>query len=189
MKNIFLIAILLLAIILTGCEKGDGEADYGYAYIYMPQANVSGGLDNNYAVPAGGDENTYNFIIDTENQEVDIMLGALRSGKLPDEGFAVDIQARTDTTNTLIANGTIENGLLLPASVYSLPSSIEVPAGKYTKTFYLSVDASALMDEAYTDKKLVLTVGITNPTQYPLLQKYANTVVIIDVNSMRTYLN
>ena len=45
-------------LVLIGVEEGDGDADYGFGKVYMPQAVSTGGLNNSYAVPSGGGDYT-----------------------------------------------------------------------------------------------------------------------------------
>lgn len=184
-RKTVIIAAVLITAAFAGCEKGDGEADYGFDYVYMPQATTSGGLNNNYAVPLGNGIYTYNYQIDSVNHRLNIILGVSRAGKLPNESFQVDVKARPDTTDQIIISSKIANGVLLPGSMYSLPTQVIVPSDKSGETFYLSVDALGLNNEAYSGKKLVLTVAIDNPTKYKVQSKYRNTVIIIDVNAIR----
>jgi hypothetical protein len=189
MRRIIFIAISVL--FLTGffsCEKGDGMADYGYAYIYMPQATGSGGLNNNYAVPSGDGVNTYNFKIDTDKKELQILLGVLRSGDLSNAAYSVDIIARTDTTNQIISNGLVENGMVFPSNLYSLPQKAEVDANQSGTSFYMTVPTEALKNESYKGMKLVMTVGLANPSRFELSATNTNAVVILDVDAIREFL-
>ena len=189
MKKIVFIGVCVL--FMSGffaCDKGDGAADYGFAYIYMPQAAVSGGLNNNYYVPSGEGVYTYNFKVDADKKELQIRLGVLRSGKLSNAAYSVDIIARTDTTYQIISGGLIENGMIFPTDMYSLPQKVAVAANKNSESFYMTVPADALKDNRYTDKKLVLTVGLANPSRFELSAKNTNTVVILDVNAIRGFL-
>ncbi|MCL1938662.1 MAG: hypothetical protein FWF52_09745 [Candidatus Azobacteroides sp.] len=185
------IALIITAVLFLGgfsaCEKGDGTADYGFAYIYMPQAMGSGGLDNNYYVPSGEGDYTYNFKIDADKNELQILLGVLRSGDLPNAAYSVDIIARTDTTDQIVSGGLVENGMVFPSVLYSLPQKVEVAANENGISFYMAVPMEALKDDSYTDKKLVLTVGLANPSRFELSATNTNTVVILDVNAIRTY--
>lgn len=187
-RNAFFIAVILIAAVFASCQKGDGDVDYGYTYIYMPEATSTGGLSQNYSVPSGYSSSSYNFEIDSINHKLNIILGVSRSGKESSEGYQVDVVVDQDTTNALISSNVIQNGLLLPASIYSIPSSVTVPTGKTSGTFYLSVNSSDLKADAYTDKVLALTVRIKNPNKYSLNTKYSKTIVLIDVNSIRPYL-
>jgi hypothetical protein len=178
--------MFLVILGFDSCEKGEGFDDYGFACIYMPQATVSGGLNNNYNVPSGEGPYTYNFKV--EGNQLKILLGVLRSGHLPNKSFSVDIIARTDTTRQIVSENGVDNGMVFPSTLYSLPQTVTVPDNKNSESFYLTVPADALKDDAYTDKRLVLTVAIANPTQFQLSDVHTNTVVILDVNAIRTHI-
>jgi len=187
-KSIYIIVGILFLTGFYACDKSAGAADYGFAYIYMPQATVDGGLDNNYAVPSGSGVYTYNFRIDSANRQLQIMLGVLRSGDVPNAAFSVDIIVRTDTTNQIISNGLVGKGMVFPSTLYSLPQKVNVAANQNSAGFYMTVPADALKDAVYTDKKLVLVVGLANPSKFELSATNTSTVVILDVNAIRTYL-
>jgi len=187
-KIVFITTTILFFTGFIACEKEGGTDDYGFAYIYMPQATVSGGLNNNYYVPSGEGVYTYNFKIDADKKELQILLGVLRSGDLPNEAYSVEIIARTDTTGLIISEGLIENGIVFPSTLYSLPQKVEIAANKNGESFYMTVPIDALKDDSYTDKKLVLTVGLANPSRFELSATNTNTVVILDVNAIRAYL-
>lgn len=185
-KIFYIIAALFFAIGFVACNDGDGDADYGFGYIYMPQATISGGLNNNYYVPSGSGEYTYNFKVDLTTNKVKVILGVLRSGDIGNSAYSVDIVSRTDTTNQIIASGAISNALILPASLYSLPNSVSVSGSESGTSFYMEIPIDALKMDQYTDKNLVMTVGLANPTAFQLSPKNTSTVVIINVNSLRT---
>ena len=187
-KILFITVSILLFTGFYACEKGDSSANYGFAYIYMPQATVSGGLDNNYPVPSGEGINTCNFKVDSVNRQLQILLGVLRSGDVPDAAYTVDIVARTDTTAQIISAGLVENGIVFPSSLYSLPSNVSVAANQSGASFTMTVSTDAIKDDSYTDKKLVLVVGLANPSKFELSATNTNTVVILDVNAIRAYL-
>ena len=183
-----IVGFIIFLMGFSACDKGAGMDDYGFAYIYMPQATGSGGLNNNYYVPSGNGEYTYNFKIDPAKNELQILLGVLRSGDLPNAAYSVDIIARTDTTGQIISAGLIENGMIFPSGMYSLPQKVDVAANESGTGFYMTVTADALKNDSYTDKKLVLTVGLANPSQFELSATNTSTVVILDVNAIRGYL-
>jgi len=189
MKKILLIAANVLFLAgFYACDKGASTADYGFAYIYMPQATGSGGLDNNYYVPSGEGAYTYNFKVDSVNNELQILLGVLRSGDLPNAAYSVDIVARTDTTSQIISDSLVENGVTFPSSMYSLPQTVNVASNESGSSFYMTVPTEALKDDSYTDKKLVLTVGLANPSKFELSAANTNTVIILDVDAIRAFL-
>jgi len=197
-KIVYIIVGFVFLLGLFACEKGAGSADYGFAYIYMPQATVSGGLNNNYYVPSGDGVYTYNFKIDSVNNNLLILLGVLRSGDLPNKAYSVSVVAQTDTTKSILYDGLIENGMLFPSWMYSLPARVDVPGDKSGASFYMTVPIEELKDNVYTDKKLVLTVGIdylennieinTMPLEYELSATNTSTVVILDVDAIRAFL-
>lgn len=181
-KMYTLMAMLLLAIGLVACDGSDGEADYGFAYLYMPQATSGGGLDNNYHVPSGGGSYTANYKI--KDGKLEIILGVLRSGQLSNSAYSVDIISRADTTRQIVASGAIPDAVALAENQFSLPAKVDVPSDKSGETFYLSVPVEVLKEVAFAGKKLIVTVGITNPTKYELNTRKTSTVVIVDVDAM-----
>ncbi|NDV82488.1 DUF1735 domain-containing protein [Bacteroides sp. 51] len=182
--NRFIFAVMMLcAIVVAGCEEGDGDADYGFAYVYIPQATASGGLNNHYPVPSGSGENTYNFKV--EGGKLNIYLGVLRSGLISGaSGFTVDVAVSSTMTEEAVTSGGINNAQALPSGLYTLPDKATVQAGKESTSFYLSVDINALKGGAYAGKNLVLAVEIANPTHYELSDENTSVVVVIDVDAV-----
>jgi len=183
-NNRFVLAILMFcSVIMAGCEEGDGDADYGFGYVYMPQATVSGGLNNHYPVPSGGGISTYNFI--EKDGKVNIFLSVLRSGKISGAaGFTVDVAVSQAETERIISSGEVSNGIVMPSGMYELPNKVTVEPGKDAATFYLSLDVEQLSHYTYIGKELVLVVGINNPTHYELSDENTSTVVIVDVDAL-----
>jgi hypothetical protein len=179
-KHTFLVAIVLIVAGFMSCQKGDSDTAFGYTNIYMPEATVTGGLNLNYLVPSGAGLPTYNFQIDSVNHKLNVILGVTRSGKASADGYTVDVVVYADTTNQQITNKAIINGVLLPTTMYTLPTKVTVPTGKNYASFYLSIDATAFKAAAYTGKNVALTVGIANPSKYALYNKYSKTVIIIN---------
>jgi hypothetical protein len=184
----FIVALAVSCILaLPGCVEGDGELDYGFAHIYIPQATVSGGLNNHYPVPSGRGKDTYNFAV--ENGKLNIYLAVLRSGKIANAaGFSVNIVVSNEMTDEAIASGEIADALALPSGLYTIPNRATVEAGNSSTTFFLAVDIEALMNGAYDGKKLALAVAIENPTNYELNTELASVVVVINVDAMRPIL-
>lgn len=180
--TVFFAVAALFIVTMNSCDKGYNSASFGYNYIYMPQATVSGGLNLNYPVPVGLDSATHNYQIDSINHKVNVYLGVLVSGEQANTGFTVNVSVNNDTTNQIISGGTIANAILLPATMYVLPSSVTVPAGQHVGSFYLSIDAVAL--KAYSGKMALLTVQLSNPTNYVLNTALNKTVVIINVAAL-----
>lgn len=184
-NHIFILAVIT-GTLLGSCEKAASEKDFGFSRIYMPQAIFkSGGATNNYPVPSGTDSSTYNYLLDSKEKKLNIILGAALSGSI-NNGFTVDIKVNNDTVQQLFTTKTLDTAIykLMPASMYSLPSNIELEPGNLAGTFYLSVDIAVLKQDQYAGKFLVLAVQLANPDRYELNSAINTTLVIIDVNAL-----
>lgn len=180
-RNITFSIILLSALIYMSCIKGDNQKEWGISKIYMPQASIlDGGVTNNYPVPLNKGIN--NYLLDTVKNTIDIDLGVYRSGLEALKSYSVKVAADTDTTNKIITGGTIANAVLLPADVYTLPTSVSVPDGQREAIFYLTIDRAKLIEKysGYYGNNLLLTVGISNPSTYELNQSLSKTTIVID---------
>ena len=166
-----------------GCGKGDGFKDTGYELVYLTQATTSGGISNEYAVPAGEGKYTYNFKV--EDGKLKIIMTVLRSGSSEGKGFSVNVTPMVTETVAYIASGAVADGVLLPDGKYTLPTNVSVPSGKNFAAFYLEVEIPTIRDSAYDNKKLMLQVGISNPTAYKLNDDLAYAIIVIDVKKMR----
>ena len=180
-RNIIFSLILLTVIVYISCIKGDNQKAWGISKIYMPQASMlDGGRTNNYPVPLNNGVN--NYLLDTVKNTIDIDLGVYRSGLEALNSYSVKVTADIDTTNQIIAGGSIANAVLLPADVYTLPTDVSVPNGQREASFHLTIDRTKLIANYsnYYSKKLLLTVGISNPSRYDLNQSISKTVIIIN---------
>ena len=182
--SINLLCILLCTVFILSCNKQDEE--YGIPNIYMPQAvNISGGINANYPVPSGTDSSNYNYILDKEKNKVNVILGVARSGMQAGNAFTVNIVTNTDTVNYLVTGGVMgANSMLMPASMYTLPSSVDVAAGQRGETFDLSLDIEELKKPEYAGKKLVLAVSIQSTGKYTVAAASATTIVTVDVDAL-----
>ncbi len=185
MKNLilYLSAACISLFALAGCEKGAGDREYGYPYLLMPQAQR---IEGYYAVPGGSEERTRNFRV--EEGKVLVFLGVLRSGKVADKAFSVDIVVNDTPAGDFIYDNIVPNSIPMPGTVYTLPEKVDVPDGSYNKTFYLELDAVELQKPEYDDKCLVLCVELANPTQYRLARSGYRTVVAVTVGEIRKFL-
>lgn len=188
-NNKSILAFMMLCfIVITGCKEGDGDADYGFAYIYIPQATTSGGLNNHYSVPGGSGKDTYNFKV--EGGKLNIYLSVLRSGKISDaSGFTVDVAASPTQTEEVVTSGEVSNAVALETGKYSLPDKVTVESGKDSASFFLSLDVEELKESIYTGKNLALVVEIKNPSRYELSNQYTSVVVVVDVDAMLNILS
>lgn len=176
--------VVLAGVALAACNKE--KYTYGTTNIFMPQAvNISGGLTAEYPVPSGTDSSTYNYTLDTENQKVNVILGVSRAGMQANEAFTVDVATNSDTIGQLLATGVLDaSTMLMPSSLYTLPTSVSVVAGKSENTFSLVLDIAQLKLSEYAGKTLALAVKITNPSKYTVDSSLATTIVLVDVDQL-----
>ncbi|WP_207425861.1 DUF5013 domain-containing protein [Pedobacter sp. SYSU D00535] len=180
----FLSIVLLLS--LGACSKDDPKLEYGFSKVYMPQAiNKSGGVNNQYPVPSGTDSSTYNYVLKESESKINVVLGAALSGPGA-EAYSVDVSVDNDTIQELFANNTFDPARykLMPASMYTLPSRLEVPKGSKAATFYLGIDISQLKSNTYAGKYLLLAVKVSNPSNYELNSALSTTLVVLDVDAL-----
>lgn len=178
--------LLLGGLGFVACQKGDSEKQYGYSKIYMPQAvSQSGAASINYPVPAGTDSSSFNYVLDPANNKIQVRLGAALSG-YTNTGYSVDVQVSNDTIPKLFASGTLDPNtyIIMPESMYALPSKLDVKSGEKFGAFYLTVDAAQLKTAAYAGKILVLGVKIANATAYEINTLENTTLVMLNVNDM-----
>jgi hypothetical protein len=181
MKNTAYLCVALFLLVLSACEPDDNEKEWGVAKVYMPQAAIlNGGLSNDYPVPLSNNASTENYEIDPVTNTLKITLGVYRSGLSSLKAYSVSVQADIDASNAAV--GSINKGILLPADTYSLPSTVSVPDGEREAVFSLNVDLNKLISDypSYGGGKLVLVVGISDPTKYELNPKLSKTTIIID---------
>jgi len=184
-KQILVIAgVFSVLFFFTSCEEDDNKKTWGIPMIYMPQASsVDGGTTHNYPVPLVGNIPTQNYVVDSVANTINIMLGVDRSGMQELDSFSVKIAP--DIAATSAAVSSISKGIELPSDVYTLPSQISVAKGQREGIFYLQIDLNKLLAEypSYAKNKMVLVVGISDPTNYELNENLAKTTVIIDGSS------
>lgn len=181
MKKIFFsIIATLCAFAAVSCQKGDGDAEYGNAVVYIAQAMTNGAIDNVCAVPAGADVYTYNFKV--EENVVKVFLSVYRSGKLDASEVTVNIAA--DATESA-AQAAAMGAKVMPESMYSLPLKATVPAGQNGATVYLELQKSALQSASGV---YVLCVGISNPSKYELNEAASSVVVKLDADAMKAFI-
>ena len=178
-----IILTFLASVMLLSCEKNDKDLDYGDPKIFIPQSLTSGS-NLNYFVPKGLDSASRNYIIDFKNNQVNVLLGVYRSGKVKDDSYSVSISTRPDTVSTLIANNILTNTVLLPEGLYKLPSSVTVPDGKNAASFYLSINSS-LLKANYSGKRVALAIAASNASRYSLNAVNNKVIVIVDVNALK----
>lgn len=172
---------LVSSAVLTSCGEDDSEKEWGNTLVYMPQAAMlNGGLSNTYPVPFSDHMPTANYVIDEKTNKLRIVLGVYRSGLQKLESFSVNV--KVDTEATIAAASSTIRGVVLPQELYSLPQEVNVNDGEREKVFYLDIDLEKLTTDysIYSKNKLVLVVGIGEPSKYELNEKLSKTTIVID---------
>lgn len=183
-KTLPLLLISLFAVcFFYGCEKDASSQGFGndMTKIFMPQAAIA---TMRYNVPTGLDSATMNYKIDVQNNKVNIILGVAASGAKSLSTYTVSVATNTDTINQMINTGVLPSAttVILPSTIYALPSSVTVPAGQSGSTFYLSIDKTQL--KTYAGKTMALEVVLSNPTLYTLNTSLNKTIVLVNVSSL-----
>lgn len=176
-----IISRLAAVLLLTGCQESQSIYDSAVAKIFMPQSRVEGGIVyNEYNVPEQDDPDVRHHFV--EDGVLHVILGVKSSGG-ESGGFSVKVSA--DDAYTAASLPTIEDAIALGSEYYSLPSEVSVPKGKTGAVFYLDVNLDALIRD-YTDSfssKFVVTVRISDPSDFELNEARSRTLVIIDGRS------
>lgn len=175
------IALLLLTMALACACEDDADKKWGIAKIYMPQSSIlNGGINHHYPVPLNNNAATDNYIIDEETGTLQIVLGVYRSGLEELDAYSVKVSADAGATAELITS--VNRGVILPADVYTLPEKISVSIGSREAIFCLSVDLNKLIADyaELANKKLCLSVAISEPDRYELNESLCRTDIIID---------
>jgi hypothetical protein len=83
-----------------------------------------------------------------------------------------------------IYDGIIPGAEAMPASLYTLPSKIDVASGSNATEFYLELDRAQLNSAENAGKTYLLSVELTNPTRYKLSREAFRTMVVVDVDAL-----
>ncbi|MBO5194352.1 MAG: hypothetical protein J6B62_05600 [Bacteroidales bacterium] len=177
MKKIFniftLVAIAVMAFASSSCEK---QTEWGFKKIYMPQSIITNKPDHEYPVPMTGQQDN-NYSVD--NGKLKVFLGVYRSGQGDLQSFSVDVYYDEDAS---AAAAKAADRVALQKDAFELPAQVNVPDGSRQNTFYLTVDLDKIKAEhpEYKDKKMIVVVGIRNPTKFELNEDICKTIVVID---------
>ena len=179
-------SLLFAVLLFASCTKDDSKLEYGFTKIYMPQGIVkSGGVNNQYPVPSGTDSSTWNYRIDKVKGTLYVFLGSSLTGS-GREAYSAQIKVNNDTIQGLLNAKIFDPSayVLMPATMYSLPTSIQVGAGIKDGFFSLSIDYNQLKSATYTNKFLLLAVKLDNPTTYELNKAIGSVILVIDVKKI-----
>lgn len=149
---ILLQACLFLACVCTSCDYREyADADYPDTKVYQPMAtetvwHINKADDDNVSMVTPGAPGRY--ILDKANNKFIVLMGVVQSG-VSLKSFSVDISADDARINELLAEGGIlpEGTQLLPASDYSLPTSVQLSSKNQSASFQLEIELGALTGE------------------------------------------
>jgi len=182
-----IIALTGAVLLLASCQKYKdvADADYPDQLIYMPAAIGGNYLINSISYSTGDTPTPgapFRFTVDLANNKFIVPLSVYRSGVNNKGGFNVDIAVNTDTVTNLLTAGTLTDTGILPASNYSIPSSVNIPDGKEVISFDLVIDLNYLRTSA--TQYIALGVGVSS-TERKSNPKLETSVVVIDTQIMR----
>jgi len=179
-NNYYKTLAFLLLIITASCEYVEyANAEYPDQIIYMPAANYNPyeieELNTKGVTPTEG--NTYRYIIDNENNKFIIPLSIYRAGIDKTGEFEINIEAKSDSVQSLINSNKIDSTIIiLPSDRYSLESSIIMNGGENLATFNFEVDLDFLQKNA-PDNTYAIEVVITCDER--IVNTDLNTTIII----------
>lgn len=150
--------------------------------ISMPEASaLDGGITNNYPIPFTSKPGTYHSF-DELTLGLTVPLSIERTDKKDEsyERFSVAVSADEAHAESVLPG--IDKGVLLPAGYYTLPDRVTLEAAEAKKSFDLKVDFEKLSAEKpeLAANKLVLSVALSDPSEYEINEELAHTVVVID---------
>ena len=106
-------------------------------------------------------------------------LSVYRAGVDRKGSVNVSIEINTDTIQSLIANGTLDNSVeILPADKYSIPQTVSIPDGTDISTFHLNVDLDFLKTNT-PNKKYGIGIAIVGADR-EIKSTMATAIVVID---------
>jgi len=171
----YMLVVCVVSMILSAC---DDKPEWGITKIYIPQASVfDGGLTNQYPVPMP-EASVNNYLID-EDSTLYVRLGVNSPGQGALSSYDVDVYV--DAEATAAAAASINRGVILPSELYTLPDKAVIEGGK-EGFFELNVDLKQLNKNypQYNKNRLIVVVGIANPSQGELNEKLSRVTVIIE---------
>ncbi len=119
------------------------------------------------------------------SQNMSIPLDLVLSGEAG-ASFTVEAVKNTDTLNTLIANGTLQNTVLMAAKNFTTENGkVKFEAGKNKASLNLLVNFKELM--LIKGKKVALALSLSNLSKYQTNPTKKTVVVVFDQDKFRPY--
>lgn len=167
----------------TACNYDEiGDGDYPEQSVYLPITQYNEGILTIDNVPAPIEHSPSNgrlIPFSIENNRMLIPLSIYRAGVDRKGSVNVSIEINTDTIQSLIANGTLDNSVeILPADKYSIPQTVSIPDGTDISTFHLNVDLDFLKTNT-PNKKYGIGIAIVGADR-EIKSTMATAIVVID---------
>lgn len=190
LKNIIklFIAFSGFAFLLVSCNYQEvADADYPAQKLYMPTA--VNGIFTIDDVPQSADflptpGQPYKYTIDVSSNKLIVPLGVYRAGLNRSGNVTANIAASNDTIGKLIADSIISpSTIILPASNYTIPSSVDIVSGSEFGTFNLEIDLNYLRSFPNTIFALGIGISSSQVQVNPLLN---TTVLVIETKFLKS---
>lgn len=192
-KNILFMLICgwVLATTFASCGYDEyADADYPETIIYQPMAletiwniNTPNPDGSEYVTPGGSKR----YEIDKANNKFIVLLGVVQSG-IEFKASTVDISIDHSIVNTMIMDGRLPIGTLpLPASAYTIPSSVNMASNAASTPFQMVIDLNVLTG-VNAGKKFAVAVKISS-SSVATNDDLDTAVICIDTNFIQGIIN
>jgi hypothetical protein len=159
-KYLFKYTILLLLLASISCEKDDPDTQEP-GLISLSQASQE-------------------YVLDEDEGTIQFTLAVSLSGQDNPEAFSVEVQSNLILLKQKMDE--MEGAVAMPADLYNVPETVEVPDGQQTVDFHLTINRNMLI-EKYShlyDKHLVIAVKLAKPSRYSIDEAHATVAVTIN---------
>jgi len=119
--------------------------------------------------------------MERDNEKVILHVGVRLSAPAT-KAFQINLTLNSDTINTLIANNTLQNTVLLPSNLVKVPNVAEVSYGVDSVFFPVQVNLTAL--EQYFGKKVAVAVSLNDPTKGNQVGSKKTSIIVLDTRSI-----
>lgn len=120
------------------------------------------------------------YVLDEEEGTIQFTLALSLSGQDNPQAFSVVVQPNLILLKQKLDE--IEGAVAMPADLYNVPSTIEVPDGQQEVDFHLTIDRNLLIAKYphLYDKQLVIAVALARPSRYGIDEVHATVAVTIN---------
>ena len=178
--------IIVVCMAFMSCEPDTGVVpfDYPESAIYFPAAQAGTYIIDALSAkdqPTATDPEagSYKYIANKAENVFEIPLAVYRGGIHPDGDITFDIVLDEDTVNALIASGSLEETILLPADKYVAEQTLGLGTGERTASFSVKVDFSFLYENA--GQKYAFALQIEGPS---VSSDLGTIIVVIDTQML-----